>query len=377
MIPISLKRKIFEKYGNKCVNCHADGDVVSLELSFNLSPIKGGKIEEDNLELLCPNCHAMKDRIHFTEFELSNYLLSLLNKNPNYKNIEVDSKFAKGKNYRADIIAEQKKKNNEYEKLLIEIKKIGSFTRENLISVIKQLKAYRNYSKDSTLVFAFPGKLLEDEYLLFEKENIKVWDRDVISQIFKSEIRSTHHPTFQYLFHFRIPEDESEKLIEDLLKIKPGRDNWFEYQKLVGKALNYLFSKKLSSPITELPDDFKINRRDFILPNYSESGFWAYLRMRYNADFIVVDAKNYTKKVQKKEILQVANYLKKHGTGLLGIIISRNGGDRSSKLTIREIWATEQKLIIVLNDNDFIKMIKAVEPEEILKQRIEEFRLSI
>ena len=101
----------------------------------------------------------------------------------------------------------------------------------------------------------------------------------------------------------------------------------------------------------------------------------------YNADFIVIDAKNYTKKVQKKDVLQICNYLKSHGAGLFGIIITRNGGDTSCLHTIKEMWAMQKKLIIILTDEDIKQMLnlKAVgnNPEDIIKQKIEQFRLSL
>ena len=58
------------------------------------------------------------------------------------------------------------------------------------------------------------------------------------------------------------------------------------------------------------------NRRDFIFPNYCDTGFWAFLRSRYGADYIVADAKNYSQNVSRKDILQMSNYLKAHGAGL-------------------------------------------------------------
>jgi hypothetical protein len=377
MISLSLKNKIREKYQNKCANCGANGNEVPLEYSFQVARIHSEKIEEENIELLCHNCHAIKDRIQFKEIDLSNYLAKIIHKSPLFKDVFQDEKFTSGKNYRADIITKQVNQKGKESKVIIEIKSFSSFTRNNLIRTIEQLKEYRKYAGNIDLVFAFPGQLLKKEYELFKEEKIEVWDKEKIAKKFKNEIESTPHPIFQRLFTIEVSKTENEKLINKLESVKSGRKYWFEYQKLIGKILNLLFSGELSSPISELPDNFKINRRDFILPNYAENGFWAYLRLRYNADFIVVDAKNYSKKVRKKEVLQVANYLKKHGTGLLGIIISRNGGDRGCNLTIREIWVTEQKLIIVLTDDDIKKMLKANEPEEILKQRIEEFRLSI
>ena len=112
-----------------------------------------------------------------------------------------------------------------------------------------------------------------------------------------------------------------------------------------------------------------------------DSGFWKFLRDRYKADFIVVDAKNYTKEVKKKEVLQICNYLKEKGTGLFAIIISRIGEKKSSYLTRRDKWVIENKMVIILTDDDVEQMILAKassnDPEEIIKQRIEEFRLKI
>lgn len=173
-----------------------------------------------------------------------------------------------------------------------------------------------------------------------------------------------------------------EELLNKLKSIPAGKKTWSTYQKLIERILIYLFGDVLSDPITELPDQYGINRRDFILRNYRESGFWKYLRERYHADFIVIDAKNYTGEVKKEQILQIANYLKLHGTGLFAIIISRDGKeDKGASLTRREKWEKENKMIIILDDNDVEKMILAKGSsgvlEEIIKQRIETFRLGI
>lgn len=161
-----------------------------------------------------------------------------------------------------------------------------------------------------------------------------------------------------------------------------GRQDWLLYQKLIGEILEQLFYPELNKPISELSDKPRVNRRDFILPNYAESGFWAFMRSKYHADYIVVDAKNYSKKVGKAEILQIANYLKAHGAGLFGIICSRQGGDeRGCEHTLREQWLVHQKLILVLNDKDLSALLRAKSEgrstQDILGAKIEEFRLSM
>jgi hypothetical protein len=61
--------------------------------------------------------------------------------------------------------------------------------------------------------------------------------------------------------------------------------------------------------------------------------------------------------------------------------MSRKGGGTGSYYTCREIWAMDKKMIIVLDDDDLIKMIMAKAtsnaPEEIIRQKIEQFRLSM
>jgi hypothetical protein len=168
-------------------------------------------------------------------------------------------------------------------------------------------------------------------------------------------------------------------LIQELKSLRPGRADWCRYQKLAGQILEGLFCPPLLTPISELSDLSKVNRRDFILPNYCEEGFWAFIRSQYSGDYIVVDAKNYSGGVKKHSALQISNYLKKHGAGLFGLIMCRKGGDNSCIQTLREVWAIDKKLVVVLTDDDVEKMLieksAGRSPEIILRQKIEDFRL--
>lgn len=118
------------------------------------------------------------------------------------------------------------------------------------------------------------------------------------------------------------------------------------------------------------------------MPNYTDKGFWAFMREKYEADYVVIDAKNYSRRVKKSEVLQIANYLKPHGAGLFGIIISREGGDTSGcEHTLREQWLIHRKLILLLDDDDVTQMLVTKSegrvPEEVIEQKIEHFRLSM
>jgi hypothetical protein len=313
--------------------------------------------------------------------QLVEFLFQILSKSEQFRKVSVEVTLP-GTRYRADLVTERKVDNN-WEKLLIEVKSTPTFIDDRLKEVISKLKVYHNILKDHKVAIAFPGNLSDKDNLALQAAGIEVWDLNFIASTFSKEISSTSHSILQSFFTSVNYLPAHDKLINELKSIKPGNKDkdWSKYQKHIEKILDYLFGNVLSSPISELSDHFKINRRDYILRNYAETGFWAQLRNRYFADFIVLDAKNYSKSVTKKEVLQISNYLKVHGAGLFGMIISRNGGDRSCYYTCREIWAMDKKLVIVLDDNDLIKMIIAKAssnaPEEILRQKIEEFRLSM
>jgi len=175
-------------------------------------------------------------------------------------------------------------------------------------------------------------------------------------------------------------ESTVEVLLTMLDRIPPGRSTWSQYQKLTGNILEFLFCPKLGKPISELSNQTRTNRRDFIFPNYATAGFWAFLRSHYAAHFIVVDAKNLTRKVGKTEVLQLANYLSGHGAGLFGLVVSRNQCAYSAGVTQREQWAIHRKMIIMLDDADLKQMfavqLSGGDPSDLIRQKIEDFRLS-
>ena len=374
-----LYKQLVDLYGEKCYICGRSDVLLEIE---DLIPQSASKTSQlSNFRLICGEDKVRKSNKIFREVEYVQYLNDIILKNNNFRNTEIEVALNETK-YRADLIT-QRKAGNKWEKVLIEVKVIPTFTELRLREIIEQLKLFKKYSKDHKIAFAFPGILTNKDNELLQKDGIEVWDINYISTKFVKEIASTPHPLFQALFTSKKNVAEHNKLIMDLKSINPGRKDkdWSKYQKHIEKILDYLFGSVLSSPITELSDHFKINRRDFILRNYAETGFWAHIRTRYLADYIVLDAKNYTKKVTKKEILQISNYLKVHGAGLFGIIVTRNGSDNGSYYTCREIWAMDKKLVIVLDDNDIKKMIIAKastnNPEEIIRQKIEQFRLSM
>lgn len=276
-----------------------------------------------------------------------------------------------------DIIADY-----QGETVLIQCKVSPIFSKNRLEQVLKQLSVYKT-SKDK-VVLAFPGELSSKQKNELRKHDwLTIWDIDKLSKIFCSQIRRSQSEELKRLFEKNelFITTEEDELLTQLNKCSKGTRLWMAYQKICANILEHLFCPSLGKPIIELSDHVRANRRDIIMANYCDEGYWKYLRGRYRADYIIVDSKNYSTKVDKSCVLQMANYLKDYGPGMFGIIALRTEPKESAIHTQREIWMAHNKLIIFINDTDFEQMLMLKKngnnPEEVIKQKIEDFRLGL
>ncbi|MGW0699233.1 hypothetical protein ACWD0A_07845 [Streptomyces sp. NPDC002867] len=270
---------------------------------------------------------------------------------------------------------------------IIECKKRVPQTSSRLEEAVGQIRRYSSVANkgqyqglEQRLILATPGRLAETHRSYLSTHGISLWDGSWIYQ--RASVVGLQEEAIKYVGYFDPHSDSDAFTFEErLLALQPGKENWASYQRLCQEIFEYLFCPPLRTPIRESRTENGVNRRDFILPNYSHDGHWDFLRREYRADYIVVDPKNYTGKVGKERVLQVANYLQSHGTGLFAIIVSRCGPDRAALLTIREQWILHDKMILVLQDSDLLQMLtdKAFgnNPVELIRQKIEDFRLAI
>ena len=383
-ITAGLRQKLLEKYGYACAACGVNNEKVPLELAHLVPLSQGGDTSEKNLTLLCPNCHRSFDR-QPREIEFVSFLTDILRRHPDYSDARQEVLLGRETRYRADLIV-QRRFDDKSEPLLIECKTPSIVTSARIQNVIAQLQAYRDVSGNNQVVLAVPATLRDRDLSALHTANIEVWDLRYLGEQFSEQIQEAPFSYYKALLLAQLSRPakptREQKLLENLAACQPGKADWYVYQSLVGDILECLFTPPLGKPIPELSDKARANRRDFIMPNYMDKGFWEFMREKYQADYVVVDAKNYTRKVKKSEVLQIANYLKPHGAGLFGIIISRKGGDTSGcEHTLREQWMVHRKLILVLDDDDIKEMLIAKSdgraPEEIVGQKIEHFRLSM
>jgi hypothetical protein len=379
-----LRHELLQKFGNACAICGVTDDVTPLNLIHLPHVSSSGLTTEENFIILCSNCHHTFDQ-QPKEYEFVSFLAEILNLHPDFSKVQQEVLLGSKIRYRADIIV-NRQNNGRTNNLLIECKSYVLITSAQIHQVISQIKNYQATLDDCQLVLAVPYTIIEPHRETLKAANIEVWDLRYIAEQFSNQIKNASHSYFKALLLAILAKSQKRSREQEFLDLLssclPGNKDWSVYQKLVGEILEHLFTPPLGRPIPELSDKSQVNRRDFIMPNYSDKGFWAFLREKYEADYIVIDAKNYAKKIKKNQILQLANYLKPHGAGLFGLIVSRKGGDSGGcEHTLREQWLVHRKLILVLDDDDIRAMLLAKsdgrQPEDIIGQKIEHFRLSM
>lgn len=285
---------------------------------------------------------------------------------------------------RPDFIAEEPAGRN----WIIEVKGFTPATQPRIQASIDQLKRYRSaytqtgrQSREPGMVLIVPGVLSEEHKHQLSSEHIRVIDGPEI-------MAAMPGPNVVEALHMAgggttrpNPLDPGAQLLRKLKALPPGRAEWFAYQATVRDLLEYTLCPPLGKPIFESSNASGHNRRDVILPNYTQSGFWFSMQSKYAADFLVFDAKNYRGPVKKVDILQLANYLSAHGTGLFGAIATRTAEDGGALATRREQWIIHQKMIVILNDRDLAQMVAFVssgeDPGMVIRQKIEDFRLAL
>lgn len=323
--------------------CAICGSTENLERSHIIPRSMGGDSSPDNIVVLCAHHNQS---LGARELHFVNYLASLMDESGQFFAVRTEAIVG---GYRADILA-QETWGTLTRSVVVECKAQASLTRDRIAAAIYQLKHAENVEPRPRLVLAILGKVSTAGMKMLQTAGVELWDGRYIARTFSAQIANQPNPFFPFHFAKQVEPNPYDKLLTEVRACPKGKESWSLYQQLIGQLLKLCYCPPLTSPIAELSDHSRANRRDFILPNPAEHDFWRYLQRRYSADYIVVDAKNSAKRITKKDILQIANYLKPQGTGMFAIIFSRLGADNGAVHTVREQWLLHQKMIVVLDD---------------------------
>lgn len=381
-----------EKGENVCAECGCVLDETTAVIEHIIPVRYGGSNRLENLYLLCGRCNRRRAGRSFSEHRFERYIESLLCCSAVYSNVQREFPLHLPENRKAMVdLKFQREGRRGSETVLAEVVSSMGLTHDRVYSLIERFRHYRAAMPDAALAFVFPGSISDRYRELLRENSIEIWDLEYIQSAFRREIEQLAKESDLRDAPVQAPGrcnrvvaeelDEYEKAVQDLKRCLPGASEWGKYQKLIGRVLELLFCPPLGRPLVQNSDAAAANRRDYIMENTTYLSNWRYLRERYFADYIVMDAKNSAKCITKEDVLQMAHYLKKMGTGLFGIICARKGTGKAAKDSLRDAWIHEGKMIVVLDDNDIEQMLldkrTGEDPTRILMQKIVDFRLSI
>jgi hypothetical protein len=172
-----------------------------------------------------------------------------------------------------------------------------------------------------------------------------------------------------------------QKLMKELDNCPEGMNGWKDYENICIKILSHLFVPPLKEPRIQSRRESGIDIRDAVFPNRSSDENWKFIRDDYDAKYIVVEFKNYSKdgsEIDKQVVLQIADYLKKT-IGRFGIVCSKKLPDKSGLEKRRDIFIEDGKLILFLCNENLKEMLlrkyKKLDPSDVIISLIDDFSL--
>lgn len=238
----------------------------------------------------------------------------------------------------------------------------------SIFKIKNRIKSIKTISNDYLPCFIFTSFPGDEIYKTLKKEEIKtIILQDLIREFFEVDNSQILHWYIKSkLSSINIRSNSSEikfqgdNLISRLEKCPTGETSWSEYESIGIDIFSFLFRDNFKTYLSEeqIENNLKNHRRDLLVNNnYSDStSFWADVKQNYSCNAIIVDFKNYSKKLNSSTFFSVAKYTKKN-VGNFAIIFSRKGLDETAKIEKSELFSNG-KLLIDFTDNELIEMIQ-------------------
>ena len=307
-------------------------------------------------------------------YEFENLILKILEKQPYFDNI-VKSRAGKDSGY--DLFADETISDNKKVRAVFQIKKTNLITPDYIFNIGDFWKS-KGWLNTTKLYIITNGAVTNEAKIKAKQYDIKIWDLYKLNSLIENDLIKEF---FEKPYNFQTKETREVNLSIALGQLKPGKKEWSTFQQLSCDIFSQLFSPPLTPPRFEHSDADKRNRRDMIYENSTEYPFWKSIRDLYRGYYIVVDAKNYSKPISKQPVIDVAHYLKPYGCGMFAVLITRKGANKSAIHAIKEQWIGNNKMIIVLDDNDMLEMLNLKQtndkPEEIIRMKLADFRMGL
>lgn len=294
------------------------------------------------------------------------------------KNIPLDE--SKGK-YRADIYAVKDSKAYLFEIKMAPYGRSDIFS--NIISILKLC------GKEYHIVLILPMISTIEKEGKFPKD-IEIWDSDKLFLLIKQikDIKKSKNLRSRLLNLYKVQEvpikkepfiekdrnvnnaqrakgeDNEDKrvyLLNNLDQIKTGWSDATNFEKYIMSFLDYVFDEDIANHSGQLCTSNKLHRFDSIARINIKSdtdSFFHIIQHHYNTRYIIFECKNYNRKISQREVYLTTKYLCDTALRNVAILFARKGADKKAHEIRDGILRENKKLIIFLDDNDIISMVK-------------------
>lgn len=258
-------------------------------------------------------------------------------------------------------------------KYMVEVKRSFSISIMNKL-LDKINEAAKSINAVAILIFfeRIPQKyrsLIEDNYKIqvFDIANILytvIKNKELVKELsalvsFSLDTVVPEKPKLDIKIKKNVKKNKTPNYIKELHNLESGIKNAKKYENLLERIIKDIFISELELFYAQNRTEDGINIFDMICKiKNTEDEFFTTLERFFNSKYILFEFKNYSEKIKQGEICTTEKYL--YGTALrnVAIIITRKGIDTNGDKLVKGILRETGKLMLVLNDDDVIKMIE-------------------
>ncbi len=135
----------------------------------------------------------------------------------------------------------------------------------------------------------------------------------------------------------------------------PG-DAWRDHEIDIAQILKYVFSPALGSQYLQARTLDGTERRDVVMVNQSEVGFFAWARIKHGVDYVVFEVKN-VNETKPEHLHQTAAYCWR-ALGRLGFVVARTHPGETWDRHAAAQWHRHETVVLLLCDNDLQRMVE-------------------
>lgn len=281
-------------------------------------------------------------------------------------------------------------------KYMVEVKRSFSISIMNKL-LDKINEAAKSINAVAILIFfeRIPQKyrsLIEDNYKIqvFDIANILytvIKNKELVKELsalvsFSLDTVVPEKPKLDIKIKKNVKKNKTPNYIKELQNLESGIKNAKKYENLLERIIKDIFISELELFYAQNRTEDGINIFDMICKiKNTEDEFFTTLERFFNSKYILFEFKNYSERIKQGEICTTEKYL--YGTALrnVAIIITRKGIDTNGDKLVKGILRETGKLMLVLNDDDVIKMIELYDngdkASDVLKKKLDKMLVTL